>query len=303
MVRLPVPLSVPVFTFAEQLAACDLCGGTSLEVFSAPANIVRCQSCGYRFVSPRPSQEEIGGSYSEPDFYDQWIADEAGRMRMWAKRLELVRRVGHGARVLDIGAGIGTFLALGRARFGWDVTGTEVSTSAVKLARERFQFELQLGLAEEMNLPPSSFDLITMWHVLEHVPSPARTLSLCHTLLKPGGWLAIAVPNDSDARSWLVRTKARVRRRQAPPRYEPLHPGSEVHLSQFDARVLKQALESRGFRIVSVNVDDQYANPTPRSNALVAGYRVIRSATTLNFAQAMFVLAQKQPLVSVSTPA
>ena len=49
MVRLPVPLSVPVFTFAEQLAACDLCGGTSLEVFSAPANIVRCQSCGYRW--------------------------------------------------------------------------------------------------------------------------------------------------------------------------------------------------------------------------------------------------------------
>ena len=96
-------------------------------------------------------------------------------MRMWAKRLELVRRVGHGARVLDIGAGIGTFLALGRARFGWDVTGTEVSTSAVKLARERFQFELQLGLEElddsqdaaiELSLaltPEERFDRLVGW--------------------------------------------------------------------------------------------------------------------------------------------
>jgi SAM-dependent methyltransferase len=296
-------LPVPAFTFAEQLTACDLCGGTKLEVVAAAANIVRCQSCGYRFVSPRPSQEEIGGSYSEPDFYDQWIADEAGRQRMWAKRLDLVRRVGQGARVLDIGAGIGTFLELGRARFGWDVVGTEVSTSAAKLARERFHIDLQLGIVEDVGLAPASYDLITMWHVLEHVPSPARTLGTCRTLLKPGGLLAVAVPNDSDARAWLVSTKARLARRSPPPRYEPLHPGSEVHLSQFDGRVLVKALSSRGFDIISVTVDDQYANPTPRSEALVSAYRVMQRATRLNFAQAMFVLAQKKRAAPVSSSA
>jgi len=293
-------LAPGVFTFAQQLTACDLCGGTGLEVLSDQANIVQCHSCGYRFVSPRPSQDEIGRSYSAPDFYDGWIADETGRLKMWTKRLALVRRVGHGARVLDIGAGIGTFLALGHARFGWDVVGTEVSKSAVQLARERFDLELQLGLVENMNLPPASFDLVTLWHVLEHVPYPSQTLRLCHSLLKPGGWLAIGVPNDSDARAWLVAAKARLAGRRPPPRYEPLHPGGEVHLSQFDGRVLVKALTSRGFKIISVTIDDHYATPTPRSHALVAAYRVIQHMTRLNFAQAIFVLAQKKQAAAVS---
>ena len=195
-------LSATVFTFEENVTACDLCSSTRLAVVAPAANVVRCGECGYRFVSPRPSQEEIAGSYSDPRFYDGWIEDEAGRLAMWAKRLQLVRLVPQGARVLDIGAGIGTFLALGHARFGWEVVGTEISTSAVQVARERFKTELRLGRVEDLELPPESFDLVTLWHVLEHVPSPAQTLNLIHSLLKSNGYLAIAVPNDGDEREY-----------------------------------------------------------------------------------------------------
>ncbi len=244
-------------------------------------------------MAPRPSQAEITSSYSEPDFYDNWLEDEAGRKRMWSKRLDLLRRAGPRVRVLDIGAGIGSFLFLARQRFGWAVTGTEVSTAAVRIARERYALDLLLGSADDLALIPGSFDLITLWHVLEHVPSPSQTLKLCHELLAPNGLLAIAVPNDDNARTWLVRIRAWLSRKKPPPRYEVLKPHGEVHLSQFKSRVLKRALESRGFRVEVVTVDDQYARPDKRSERLIGAYRWIQSVTGLNFGQATFVLARK----------
>ena len=131
--------------------------------------------------------------------------------------------------------------------------------------------------------------------MLEHVPSPSRTLNLCHQLLRPGGLLAIAVPNDDDARPWLVDAKARLRMRGSPPRYQALRPHSEVHLSHFSSRVLIEALRVRGFVIERVTLDDQYANPTPRSRAIVETYRLIHRLTKLNFGQATFVLARSAP--------
>jgi 2-polyprenyl-3-methyl-5-hydroxy-6-metoxy-1,4-benzoquinol methylase len=282
------------FSFTEQVLKCDLCGSTRLSTVAAEARVVACDACGYRFVSPRPSQDEIESSYSEPDFYDGWIKAETGRTRLWSKRLALLRRAGPKARLLDVGAGIGTFLSLARDRFGWEVTGTEVSTSAVRIARERYGLELLVGRIEDLQLPAQSFDLITLWHVLEHVPSPAQTLDLCHHLLASNGLLAIAVPNDDDARSWLVGAKAKLRRKARPPRYETLRPHEEVHLSQFKSRVLAKALQARGYRIEHATIDDQYAQPSLRSETIVRGYRAIHSLTGLNFGQAIFVLARKE---------
>ena len=281
------------FSFDEQVTACDLCGGTRLTTVAPDAKVVECLACRYRFVAPRPSQSEIASSYSEPDFYDNWLEDEAGRKRMWSKRLDLLRRAGPKVRVLDIGAGIGSFLFLARQRFGWAVTGTEVSTAAVRIARERYALDLLLGSADDLALTPGSFDLITLWHVLEHVPSPSQTLKLCHELLAPNCLLAIAVPNDDNARTWLVWMRAWLSWKKPPPRYEALKPHGEVHLSQFKSRVLKRALESRGFRVEDVTIDDQYARPDKRSERLIRAYRLIQSLTGLNFGQATFVLARK----------
>ena len=281
------------FSFREQLIACDLCGGTNLLTVSSAAKLVECVACGYRFANPRPSQAEIATSYSREDFYDEWIKAEAGRLRMWSKRLELLKRAGSKVRLLDVGAGIGTFLSLARAQFGWEVVGTEVSASAIRIARDRYSIELLPGRVEDLALSVGAFDLITLWHVLEHVPSPAKTLALCRTLLAPGGLLAVAVPNDDDVRSWLVRTKAWMRRREPPPRYEILKPHHEVHLSQFNGRVLERALRSRGFRVEFVTIDDHYASPNLRSDSIVRAYRLIHRFTRLNLGQATLVLARK----------
>ncbi len=212
---------------------------------------------------------------------------------MWLKRLALIKKAAHGARLLDIGAGIGTFLSLARDTLACKVTGTEVSSMAVRVAQERYGIALLFGRVEDLQLPNGSFDIVTLWHVLEHLPSPGQTLDLCYHLLANGGWLAIAVPNDDDARWWLVRRKAQLMRRQPPFRYEVPRPHQEVHLGQFTSQVLIGALRSRGFVVELLTIDDHYPQPSIRSDTLVRAYRLANLLTGFNFGQTIFVLARK----------
>ena len=81
-------------------------------------------------------------------------------------------------------------------RISAEVIGTEISESAVALAKEKYGLSLFAGEVEALGLPPQSFDTITLFHVLEHVPDPGKLLTLCHDLLRAQGILVIAVPND-----------------------------------------------------------------------------------------------------------
>src|SRR5207245_7009107 len=199
------------------------------------------------------------------------------------------------------GAGIGTFLALARDRAGWSVAGTEVSSAAVALARERHGLEPMQGPAESLPLPPSAFTTITLWHVLEHVPWPSRLLEVCRTALAPGGRLVIACPNDDDTSQVEPRVKAWLKRRLGrpaalAPRYERLRPGSEIHLSHFTRRVLTRLLAEKGFRVVRVTVDDHYPAPNWKSAVKVGLYRAILRLTGYNLGIAMLLIAERRTL-------
>lgn len=247
-----------------------------------------CAACGYRFVNPRPTQAAIAAAYSDPHAYDHWLAEEGGRERMWAKRLDLVERLAQGrGRLLDVGAGIGTFLALAQAR-GWAVEGTEISDSAVGLARRRHGLDLVQAQLESADLPSSTYDVVTLWHVLEHVPSPFRTLRACRRLLSSGGLVVIAVPNDSAA-MLLPRRLKRLLTRTEFHRYEPVIPGQEVHLSHFTPAVLRRLLVRTGYAPQQVTIDDQYPAPTALTDARVAATRLLAAATGLNLGNSLLV--------------
>jgi ubiquinone/menaquinone biosynthesis C-methylase UbiE len=217
---------------------------------------------------------------------------------MWRKRLALVRRFSTGGSLLDVGAGIGTFLGLARDRAGWRVSGTEVSSAAVAIARTRYGLDLLQGQAAELPLPPAAFSTVTLWHVLEHVPSPSRLLEVCRAALAPGGRLIIACPNDEETSQVEPRLKAWLERRlgrpaSAPPRYERLRPGGEIHLSHFTAPVLRRLLRNHGFRVVHVTVDDHYPKPSWKTALRIAAYRAIARLTGRNFGVAMLVVAER----------
>ena len=254
---------------------------------------MECGGCGYRFVNPRPTQAEIAAAYSDPHAYDHWLREEEGRARMWRQRLDLVEReAGPGrGRLLDVGAGIGTFLALARER-GWEVAGTEVSQSAIRLARERHSLELVAGQLETAQLPEGSFEVLTLWHVLEHLPSPSSALRTARRLLAAGGLVVVAVPNDARAMV-LPRRAKRLLTRTAYERYEPVVPGQEVHLSHFRPDVLRRLLRQTGFEPGPVGVDDQYPEPTAWTSTRVGLTRVVARVTGLNLANSLLLAARR----------
>jgi 2-polyprenyl-3-methyl-5-hydroxy-6-metoxy-1,4-benzoquinol methylase len=280
-----------VMPHPEVLSRCDICTESALRRVDPVAQIDECARCAFRFVNPRPTQSDIVEAYSQPDFYETWLATEAGREKMWRKRLRRLPRLARGARVLDIGAGVGTFLALARDEAGWDVSGTEVSRQAVQLARRRHGLELMVGQFEQVSVPAASFDLITLWHVLEHVPSPSRLLQACHRALVPGGWLVVAVPNDGGAR-WRVEQARSLLRRRKPIRYRRLAPGAEIHLSHFSQPVLAQLLHQNGFVATTWSIDDHYPNPQFKTNMLVRSHRAMLRLTGFNFGQTIFSVSQ-----------
>jgi len=177
-----------------------------------------------------------------------------------------------GGSLLDVGTGIGQFLHHASRYFSVD--GTEVSTEAVRLAEDRYGIRVrQCRFEESSEFEKESFDCITLYHVLEHVPSPSETISKCRELLKDGGYLFVAVPNDEYAfwrhggvlKYTVKRTlsAAGFRRFKNLVRFEKivLDPEiqTEIHLSHFTVTTLEKFVKGRGFEIVENTLDPCYS--------------------------------------------
>ena len=272
----------------EALAACDLCGCSALSVFNEESLLHRCNQCGYVFDSPRPTREAIAAYYSRADKYDGWLAAIGNRDRLWMRRLKKLPI--HSGRLLDVGTGIGQFLAHVRDRF--DVIGTEVSSSARALALERYQLEIIPGELEEIQLD-QEFDLITVFHVLEHVPSPRRLLQKCYDLLAPGGYIVVAVPNDVHS----VRNAMRkLLGGRALPRITLDDTQGEIHVSHFTQASLSLALTKIGFSDVKLSLDPYFASGGWKLAVHVGHYAfssVVHRLTGFNLYETILAVARK----------
>lgn len=96
-------------------------------------------------------------------------------------------------KALDIGCGVGDFLHT-MEQHGWECTGVEPSEEAKAIAKKRIKAQV-LASEDQENLPDNSFDVITMWHVLEHVDALWWQIQQLYRLCKPGGRIVIALPN------------------------------------------------------------------------------------------------------------
>ena len=104
-------------------------------------------------------------------------------------------------RLLDVGSGKGRFLAAARDA-GWDVLGIEFSEGAAASSRARFDVEVVAGDFGTTALA-GPFDVITMWHTLEHLPDPRAAVERAVSLLRPGGYLIVSVPNVASVQARL----------------------------------------------------------------------------------------------------
>lgn len=289
-----------VYSMASE--QCEVCGGSGCIVVDARLSLNQCTRCGFLFRSPRPEPDLIASYYSQYDQYDDWLAHEAERDRLWMRRLSIVKRYGRKGRLLDVGAGIGQFLKFARGSF--DVEGTEVSSRAIEIAKSKYGLNIRQGTIETIDFGGQRFDVITVFHVLEHVVSPRALLLRCRELLPNEGLLVIAVPNETMV--WKLpikrlRALISVGRFRHFGRYgfEPLifdRPGLEIHLSHFTTGTLRRLLARCGLSLVDEDVDPCHAVTGFRRLANDVAYHVCRwsrRAAGANFGEAIWMAAVK----------
>jgi SAM-dependent methyltransferase len=222
---------------------CPVCGGEWARArFALPAarmRIVDCTSCGLGRLHPRPRPELIERFYP-PSYYGvtgaKFVPLIEGLVRLVGARhvRALSRGLHAGARVLDVGCGRGVLLSA-LARRGFEAHGFEMSPSASTGVDPRATVRFGKNLWEA-KYPPAFFDQVIVWHVLEHLSDPRRTLDEIRRILKPGGRLVVAVPNYSSLQAqccgagWFHLD---------PPR----------HLYHFPSAGLRQLVESTGFQV------------------------------------------------------
>ncbi len=162
-------------------------------------HILKCGECGLYATYPQPDQEfqnqlYADGSYMENTMSGAYCGSEDLQASDHLRVLEELQAATQGRRVLDVGCGIGNFLEKA-LEMGWDAHGVEPSAFAGQKAIERFGNRVRQCMLHEAGFEPASFDAVTIWYVLEHVPNPLDVLKNVAAVLKPGGVCCIAVPN------------------------------------------------------------------------------------------------------------
>jgi SAM-dependent methyltransferase len=201
------------------------------------------------FVDPIPPSAVAPSSYGG-DYYDPWQGpEEAARLRLWRRRLRLVEERYPKGTLLDVGCGDGLFLKVARDA-GWDADGIEFSPEGARRSSLRIGRPVAMGdLAQAKGLR-GPFDVVTLWHVLEHLADPGAMLGAVRGRLRAGGLLVVAVPNIDN---YPLRAAYVLARRRALPLYEA--GAREPHLTHFNPRTLRAALAGRGFAGIEILAD------------------------------------------------
>jgi len=224
---------------SQSLASgCPFCGSERLkpallaeDEFQGRFPMSACCDCGTHFLSPMPTSGVLARAYATA-YYGEGETKFGGvieRLRDTAssgRALSFARQLPTGGSVLDIGCGDGRLLRqLSKSGKKLDLHGIELPGPAAKRASSIPGVHLHLGALDTVDFRPETFDLITMVHVIEHLPLPGVALEKIGRWLKPGGRLFLAFPNIS---SWQARLFGPAWFHLDPPRHLTLVPPTSM---------------------------------------------------------------------------
>ena len=253
--------------------SCNLCGSKNstflfeardrLHGISGKFSYVSCSEGGLVYMNPQVVPEETGKLYpSDYAPHSTSVKGKAAGIRSLYNQLiktpviaQLVRlvtnvkitsdiyhRLDQKSRVLDIGCGAGAFLNHVKSEKGCEVYGVDISEAAVKAAKNSFGLNIFKGTITEAPFDDGSFDVITAWWYLEHVPDPQATTSKISSLLKRNGYCIIGVPNFESFNAKCFRDKW-------------YHLDCPRHLCIWTPAAMKRLLEQHGLTVTKIIYD------------------------------------------------
>jgi len=228
-------------------------------------SLVECAKCGFIFTNPRPATVDLP-RYYPASYYTRISPSEVmshhDKVRLASARRRLRQLAAYCARgrLLDVGSGDGLFLQLSNAQGCWQAVGVERDIAAAVNSRHSRQVDTVCGDALMLPFLERSFDVVTCWDVLEHVPWPRQVVREFHRVLRPGGVVACAVPNihSLEARLW-----------------GPFWGGLDVprHLNHFSMATLRYLFYSERFHIL-------HADHAPVSYHVASLQLLVRATVT-----------------------
>lgn len=196
------------------LNLCALCGtpdGTPLFAVDGSLH-VRCDSCELVREASRPMatskvyDSDYYSTESSKGGYANYVLDASINKLTFEERLASIEQhLGRKGRLLDVGCALGDFVEVAVEQ-GWDAEGVEISAYAAAEARSK-GLRVYTGVLEDLRLPSGSYDVITLYDVVEHLTDPVATLREVYRLLSPGGVLHMVTPNVGGLQARVLGSK------------------------------------------------------------------------------------------------
>lgn len=214
--------------------------------------LVKCRRCGLIYINPRLKDSEILKGYS--DAYDPlFVSQVKAREKTFTDKLKLIEKFyPKKGKILDIGTASASFLYSAKNR-GWQVFGCEPSKWMVNWAKENYNIKVDQGDVFKQKYKKNSFDVITLWDVIEHTTDPSKVIEKCSDLLKDDGLFIVNYPDIGSfvsrlmGRKWLFLTS--------------------VHLYYFTPKTIRKMLSKKDFDVVLIR---------PHMQKLQIGYIMFR---------------------------
>jgi SAM-dependent methyltransferase len=241
----------------EIINNCPVCGSSALKkelsckdyvATGDRFDLTRCTNCTFLFTNPRPDGAHIGKYYqsdryvshagSKDQFTFMYKVYDLVRDYSIKSKLNLIKKHHNSGRLMDLGCGLGYFLHGAVVDKTFDAIGVDISNDAINYVKQKFGYKIHPE-SDLDSFAANSFDIITQWHVLEHVHLLNERMKQLYKILKPNGTLFIAVPNCD---SWDAK------------HYGEFWDGYDVprHLYHFNKKSFSLLMNNHGFAVVDI---------------------------------------------------